>query len=123
MVRIISVCSIALHSLARQLLMLFFTAIVLAVAISQLVKRFQQFGLKRVWAVWLSLGIVITLLTGVFLLILPQFVEQFRQLLTLLPTGIDRIQQSIDWLEKRFAGADLPGTPESGRIAISYLRP
>jgi predicted PurR-regulated permease PerM len=106
----------------RQLLMLFFTAMVLAVAISQLVQRFQQFGLKRVWAVWLSLGIVITLLTGVFLLILPQFVEQFRQLLTLLPTGIDRIQQSIDWLEKRFAGADLPGTPEIDAL-IQQLQP
>ena len=106
----------------RQLLLLFFTAVVLAVAISQLVRRFQQSGLKRIWAVWLSLSIVITILTGVFLLILPQFFEQIRQLLTLLPAGINRIQESINWLEERFAGWYFPDFPEINAL-LQQLQP
>ncbi len=85
----------------RELLLLFFTAVVLAVAINQLVRRLTQFGIKRIWAVWLSLLIIIILLTSVFLLILPQFVSQFRELLLLLPTGVSRIEKSIDWLQRR----------------------
>jgi predicted PurR-regulated permease PerM len=88
----------------RELLLLFFTAVVLAVAINQLVRRLTQSGLKRIWAVWLSLGLVITLLAGIFLLILPQFVRQFRELLLLLPTGVNQIEQSIDWLQQRLTG-------------------
>lgn len=91
----------------RELLLLFFTAVVLAVAINQLVRRLTQFGIKRIWAVWLSLFIVITLLTGVLFLILPQFVRQFRELLLLLPTGANQIQQSLNWLEQRLNGWDI----------------
>lgn len=106
----------------RHLLLLFFTAVVLAVAIGQLVRQFQQLGFKRVWAVCLSLGIVITLLIGILLLILPQFIEQVRQLLILLPTGINRIQESINWLEQRFTGQDLPEIPEINAL-IQQLQP
>jgi predicted PurR-regulated permease PerM len=88
----------------RELLLLLFTAVVLAVAINQLVRRLTQFGIKRIWAVWLSLLIIIILLTSVFLLILPQFVSQFRELLLLFPTGVSRIEQSIDWLQQRLTG-------------------
>jgi predicted PurR-regulated permease PerM len=88
----------------RELLLLFFTAVVLSVAINQLVRRLTQLGIKRIWAVWLSLLIIIIILTSVFLLILPQFISQFRELLLLLPTGVNRIEQSIDWLQKQLTG-------------------
>ncbi|MFQ4145408.1 AI-2E family transporter [Chlorogloeopsis sp. ULAP02] len=106
----------------RQLLLLLFTAVVLAVSINQLVQRFQQSGIKRIWAVWLSLGIVITLLVGVFFLIVPPFIEQLRQLATLLPTGINQIQRGINWLEERFLQTYLPDIPDFNRL-IEQLQP
>ncbi|RUR72297.1 AI-2E family transporter [Chlorogloeopsis fritschii PCC 9212] len=106
----------------RQLLLLSFTAVVLAVAINQLVLRFQQSGIKRVWAVWLSLGIVITLLVGVFFLIVPPFIEQFRQLVALLPTGINQIQRGINWLEERILENYVPEIPDFNGL-IEQLQP
>lgn len=64
----------------RQLVLLLFTAVVLAVAINQLVRRFQQSGIKRAGAVWLSLGIVVALLFVSFWLIVVPFINQFQDL-------------------------------------------
>ncbi|MBG1239892.1 AI-2E family transporter [Nostoc sp. NZL] len=106
----------------RQLVLLLFTAVVLAVAINQLVLWFQQFGIKRIWAVWLSVSIVITLLVGVFFLIVPPFIQQFRELIVLLPTGIDQIQRAINWLEKRILEIYLPEIPDINNF-IEQLQP
>lgn len=96
----------------RQLLLLIFTAIVLATAINQLVQRFQQAGLKRMPAVFLSVGIVLALLVGIIGLIVPPFIEQFQDLLELLPIGLERVEQGFDWLSDRIPGgseAEFPG--------------
>ncbi|WP_193198972.1 AI-2E family transporter [Nostoc sp. MG11] len=106
----------------RQLVLLLFTAVVLAVAINQLVWRFQQSGVKRIWAVWLSLGIIVTLLVGVFLLIVPPFIEQFQELVVLLPTGVDQIQRGINWLEERIPQIYLPEIPDINGL-IEQLQP
>jgi predicted PurR-regulated permease PerM len=106
----------------RQLLLLLFTSVVLAVAVNQLVHRFQKSGVKRIWAVWLSLGIVITLLVGFFLLIVPPFVEQFQQLIALLPAGLARIQEGINWLEERISGSNFPEMPDANGL-IQQLQP
>lgn len=106
----------------RQLVLLLFTAVVLAVAINQLVWRFQQSGVKRIWAVWLSLGIIVTLLVGVFLLIVPPFIEQFQELVVLLPTGVDQIQRGISWLEERIPQIYLPEIPDINGL-IEQLQP
>lgn len=106
----------------RQLLLLLFTSVVLAVAVNQLVHRFQKSGVKRMWAVWLSLGIVITLLVGFFLLIVPPFVEQFQQLVALLPSGLARIQQGINWIEERISEPKFPQVPDVNGL-IQQLQP
>ncbi|MBD2344219.1 AI-2E family transporter [Anabaena subtropica] len=106
----------------RQLVLLLFTSVVLAVAINQLVLRLQLSGIKRIWAVFLSLSIVVTFLFGAFLLIVPPFIEQFRQLLVLLPTGINQIQQGINWLEERIVDTYLPEIPDINSL-IEQLQP
>ncbi len=106
----------------RQLVLLLFTAVVLATAINQLVRRFQRSGLKRGWAVPLSLGIVVTLLVGVFLLIVPPFIEQFQQLVALVPAGLNQIQQAINWLENRIPLQDLPDIPTINDL-IQQIQP
>ena len=82
----------------RQLLLLVFTAIVLATALNQLVKQLQQWKLKRSWAIWLSVGILLIILIVFFLLIVPPFIQQFERLTELLPSSIVEIEELLERL-------------------------
>ncbi len=106
----------------RQLLLLLFTAIVLATAISQLVQRFQRSGMQRIWAVWLSVLIVLTVLVGCFVLIVPPFIAQFEELVQLFPTGVAQIQQMIIWLEGTIIGPYITNLPDINNL-IQQLQP
>ena len=106
----------------RQLLLLLFTAIVLATAISQLVQRFQRSGMQRIWAMWLSVLIVITVLIGCFVLIVPPFIAQFEELVQLFPTGVAQIQQMIIWLEGTIVGPYITNLPDINNL-IQQLQP
>jgi predicted PurR-regulated permease PerM len=87
----------------RQLVLILFMAIVLANGLELLVKRFQQLGLRRSYAVLLALG---SLLLGMAIFtwaIIPPAIAQFRELGQLVPRGIeqllvwvDRVTQSLD---------------------------
>ncbi|MGK7878442.1 MAG: AI-2E family transporter [Xenococcaceae cyanobacterium] len=79
----------------RQVLLVLFTAVVLANALNILVKRFQRWGMKRGYAVLLSVSLSLTALVGFFWLIVPPFADQFQQLAVKVPEGIERL---IDWL-------------------------
>ncbi|OWY65055.1 AI-2E family transporter [cyanobacterium TDX16] len=105
----------------RQLVLLLFTAVVLAVAINQLVRRFRRSGMKRAGAVWLSLGIAIALLFVSFWLIIVPFINQFQDLVELLPSGIEQIRQAINWLEQQVAPF-LPEVPDLNQI-IQQIQP
>jgi predicted PurR-regulated permease PerM len=94
----------------RQLLLLVFTAIVLATAIDQLVRLLQRTGLKRTPAVLLSVSIVLTFLVSAVWFIVPPFIDQSEDLVNLLPLGLERVEQGIDWLRDR-SGAFLPEFP------------
>ncbi|MCU0545467.1 MAG: AI-2E family transporter [Oscillatoriaceae cyanobacterium Prado104] len=106
----------------RQLILLLFTSVVLAVAVNRLVHRFQKSGVKRIVAVWLSLGIAIALLVGFFLLIVPPFAEQFQQLIALFPAGLARIQEGINWIEERITGSNLLQMPDTNGF-LEQLQP
>lgn len=106
----------------RQLLLLLFTAIVLATATSQLVRRFQRSGMQRIWAVWLSVVILFGLLVGFFLVIVPPFISQFQELVQLFPSGIARIQQMITWLEGTIIGPYMRNLPNINNL-IQQLQP
>lgn len=106
----------------RQLLLLLFTAIVLATATSQLVRRFQRSGIQRIWAVWLSVVILFGLLVGFFLVIVPPFISQFQELVRLFPSGIARIQQMITWLEGTIIGPYVTNLPDINNL-IQQLQP
>ncbi len=106
----------------RQLLLLLFTAIVLATAINQLVRRFQQSGMQRIWAVWLSVVIVLSLLVGCFVLIVPPFIAQFQELVKLFPSGVAQIQQMITWLEGTIIGPYVTNLPDINNL-IQQVQP
>ncbi|HEY9767231.1 MAG TPA: AI-2E family transporter [Coleofasciculaceae cyanobacterium] len=79
----------------RQLLLLVFTAIVLATALNQLVKLLHRWKLKRSLAIWLSIGTLLIVLSVFLVLIVPPFIQQFERLLELLPSSIVEIEELL----------------------------
>ncbi len=105
-----SIISIYILWQIRELLLLLFTAVVLATAINQLVQQFQKLRIKRSLAVLLSIIASLALAIIFLLLIVPPFIEQFQDLVELLPSGLIRIQEWLNLLEERLLGRypDLP---------------
>ena len=64
----------------KQLLLLLFTAIVLATSLNILVKNFQKRGIKRGNAVLLSILLLITVSAGCIWIVVPPFIDQFQDL-------------------------------------------
>jgi len=80
----------------RQLLLLTFMAIVLANALNMQVKWWQSWGIKRGYAVLLSVSLLFVALVSFFWLILPPLINQFQQLVTLVPQGIEVLLESLN---------------------------
>lgn len=62
----------------KQLLLLLFTAIVLATSLNILVKTFQQRGIKRVNAVFLSMLLLILVTIGCVWIVIPPLLTSFK---------------------------------------------
>ncbi|NJN01402.1 MAG: AI-2E family transporter [Leptolyngbyaceae cyanobacterium RM1_1_2] len=87
----------------RQILLLIFTAIVVAIALNSLARRVERLGMPRRFSL---LAVVLTFfLIGIlfFIGIVPPFVEQFSLLIELLITGVERLPDFV-----RQINADLP---------------
>jgi predicted PurR-regulated permease PerM len=82
----------------RQIVLLIFAAVVLTIALNSLVRRFTRiYGWSRGQAIVATAGLVI-LGGAIFLgLVLPLFINQFQQLLELIPRGIERL---LLWLDE-----------------------
>lgn len=120
-----SIISIYILWQIRELLLLLFTAVVLATAINQLVQQFQKLRIKRSLAVLLSIIAFLALAIIFLLLIVPPFIEQFQDLVELLPSGLIRIQEWINLLEERLLGRypDLPDINISIEQIIQQIQP
>lgn len=79
----------------KDVLLLVFTAVVLATAINSLVQRLQKTGLKRSWAVLLAITLVVAFFVGIMWLIVPAFISQLQDLGEIWPRAIRRINS---WL-------------------------
>ncbi|NEQ37648.1 MAG: AI-2E family transporter [Okeania sp. SIO3I5] len=79
----------------RQLLLLVFTAVVIATTLNKLARWLQRFRIKRPFAVLISVSLFILLIVTFFWVIVPPLAEQFQQLITIVPQGINRLN---DWL-------------------------
>ena len=84
----------------RRIILLVFTAVVLATAFNTIVLRLQRTGLKRGWAVLLTLGCTVLFFVLFFWLVVPPFIEQFQSLINLLPIGLDRVRLLLDDLSR-----------------------
>ena len=109
----------------RQLLLLLFTAIVLATSLNILVKKFQQQGLKRPYAILLSISSVFAVLILFVWIIVPPFIQQFQELALLVPQGIEKLNSWIDLLSQRLDPQLidlLPDTEELSRQLQPLIR-
>lgn len=79
----------------REILLLLFAAVVLATALNRLARRLQWFGIKRGWAVMVSILLLLLVLVSFFWLIVPPFVTQLQQLIQLLTLGFAEINDLI----------------------------
>lgn len=118
---LVLVASIYILWQIRRLILLLFTAIVLATALNQLVRQLQKLRIIRSWAIFLSIFILLTFFFGFFWLIVPAFIEQFQQLLALIPRGLSRVQEWITYLENRFGG-EYPNLPDINNF-IQQIQP
>lgn len=105
----------------RPILLLLFTSIVLAIALNSLVRWLQKFGLERGKAVILALTIVVLFGTLFLSLIMPPFLNQFEQLIQLVPVGYEQFIRWIDafldnppgWMPE--INLELPNVPQLAR--------
>lgn len=80
----------------RQMLLLVFTAVVLATALNSLVQRFELAGMRRSFAVPLTLSLVLLINILFVVLIVPPFIDQFLRLVELLPRAF---AEALEWVE------------------------
>ena len=82
---------------ARNILLLVFTAVVLATALNSIAVRFRKSGMRRDRAVMLTLLLSFLLITLFTYLIVPPFANQLLKLGALVPQGFTRV---VAWLEE-----------------------
>ncbi|MEH2066806.1 MAG: AI-2E family transporter [Nostoc sp.] len=96
----------------REVLLLMFAAVVLASTLNRLAKRFQSSGMKRGFAVLLSVAIFFAGIVGFFWLIVPPFAQQFQELTYRVPQGLGRFNSWLDTLRTRIPSELLPYIPD-----------
>ncbi|VEP12374.1 putative permease [Hyella patelloides LEGE 07179] len=85
----------------RQLLLLIFTAVVIATSLNILVKKFCRRGLKRSYGVILAILALLSVSILFFQIVVPPFITQFQELAALIPLGIERLNIWLDLLLSR----------------------
>lgn len=84
----------------KQVLLLAFAAVVFATAINQIVKLLQKkLHLNRSLAIAISVTGVLTFIIGFIALVIPPFIEQFQELVTLVPLGLEQLSSWNEWLQ------------------------
>jgi predicted PurR-regulated permease PerM len=106
----------------REVLLLMFAAVVLATTLNRLAKRFQRFGMRRGFAVLLSVAIFLAGVVGFFWLIVPPFAQQFQELTNQVPKGFERFNGWLDALRTRIPNELVSYIPDISSL-IEQIQP
>jgi len=101
----------------REVLLLVFGAVVLATALNRLARRFQRLGMRRGFALLLSVGLFLALVVGFVWLIVPPLIAQFQELTDRFPKGIERANSWLDQLEARVPRQLAPYLPDVNSLS------
>ncbi|MBW4557807.1 MAG: AI-2E family transporter [Trichormus sp. ATA11-4-KO1] len=96
----------------RQVLLLVFAAVVLATTLNRLAKRFQHLGIKRGFAVLMSVAIFFMGIICFFWLIVPPFATQFNELTYRVPQGLERFNSWFNQLKTLVPSQLIPYVPD-----------
>jgi len=102
--------------------LLMFAAVVLATTLNRLSKRFQRLGMRRGFAVLLSVAIFLAGVVGFFWLIVPPFAQQFQELTNQVPKGFGRFNTWLDALRTRIPSQLVPYIPDINSL-IQQVQP
>jgi predicted PurR-regulated permease PerM len=115
----------------RELLLLVFTAVIFATALNRLVRYWVRLGIRRNWAIAVTIFLSLSIIILFFGLMIPPFIEQFKKLLELLPSVWERVrfdlmrlrqeQLQFDWLPLPPTLADLIQQLEPLSTYSTYL--
>jgi len=86
------VTSLYILWIIRGILLLVFTAIVLATALNRGVRLVQKFGLNRGFSVLVTISVTFLCFLFFYWIIVPPFIEQFQILINLIPTGLEQLR-------------------------------
>ncbi|KST69979.1 AI-2E family transporter [Mastigocoleus testarum] len=82
----------------RQVLLVVFASIILATVLNQVVKFLIKIHIKRGIAIFITVTLFFTVITGFCALILPQMIQQLQELADILPLTLERIHSWNSWL-------------------------
>jgi predicted PurR-regulated permease PerM len=92
----------------KEILLPFVAAIVLAYFLNPLADKLQAQGIGRVWAATIIVGLM-ALLVGLALTLLgPLLFQQLRQLITALPTDLQRLSETAEGFARSWLGPNFP---------------
>ncbi len=102
----------------KEVLLLIFAAVVLATTLNRLSQRFQKLGMKRGFAVLLSVGIFFAIIVGFFGLVVPPFADQFQELTKQFPQGLERFDNWLGEVKLRVPNALSPYIPDINGLIV-----
>lgn len=88
----------------RQIVLLLFAAVVLATVLNRVVRRIQQYHIKRGFAIAITGVVLLAIVVGFFALIVPRIIEQLQELVNVLPQASERINNWFNWLQSKVPG-------------------
>ena len=89
----------------QQVVLLLFAAVVLATVLNRVVRRMQQYRIKRGLAIAITITVLLAVIVGFFAFIVPRIVDQLQQLVGVLPQTSERIAAWLNWLQSTIPGA------------------
>ena len=106
----------------KQLLLLLFTAVIIANFLNHGVQLLQKLGIKRGYAVLLSMLLLLAALSGFLWIIIPPFAKQLPQLFQLVPQGIDQLIITLKEFALKLEPELIDAFP-TGKEIIEQLQP
>ncbi|MGF1478412.1 MAG: AI-2E family transporter [Cyanophyceae cyanobacterium] len=100
----------------KQVVLLVFTAVVLATVLNRIVRLLQRARLPRGIAIAIAVIGLLAIIAGFFAIILPSLIDQFQQLINLLPQAFEQVREWYDQLRGQIPGQVLEDSPGFGNL-------
>lgn len=95
----------------RAIVFLLLAAVVIATALNRLVRQFRRSHVRRGYAILLAITITLIFIISLVALVVIRLIEEFDQLLSLIPISIDQVQVLSAELQARISEAPMRDFP------------